>query len=291
MQKITPFLWFNNQAEEAMKRYTASFDHATINTIARYPDGPLAGPMQGMEGKVLTGEFELAGQRFMALDGGPTFRFTPAISFFVNCETEAEVDQLWANLAADGSALMPLQAYPFSPKFGWLEDRYGLSWQINLGARAQKITPALMFVGANYGKAEEAIRFYTALFDNSGIEHIQHDDAGKVQHAVFRLSGQDFMAMENDLEHGFTFTEATSFYVTCESQDEVDFFWNKLSADPSAEQCGWLKDRYGVSWQIIPMQLPELMNDPDPEKAGRVMDAMLQMKKINVAALERAYQA
>src|SRR5690606_37668933 len=265
-------------------------------SIKRYPDGPLEGPMAGMEGKVLTGIFELAGQRFMALDGGPYFKFTPAISFFVSGETAEEIDAIWAKLMDGGSVLMPLQQYPFSEKFGWVQDKYGMSWQLNVGARAQKITPFLMFVGEQHGKAEEAMTFYTSLFDNSGIEHIvrygpgQEEEEGTVTHAVFQLNGQDFMAMESSREHAFTFTEATSFYVECESQAEVDNFWHKLSAHPEAEQCGWLKDRYGLSWQIIPTALTELMNDPDPVKAKRVTEAMLQMKKIDIEALRAAYE-
>jgi predicted 3-demethylubiquinone-9 3-methyltransferase (glyoxalase superfamily) len=295
MQKITPFLWFDTQAEEAIKFYTACFKNSKIESINRYPEGPLEGPMAGMEGKVLTGVFELAGQRFMALDGGPVFNFTPAISFFVNCETAEEVDHLWGRLSDGGTILMPCQNYPFSEKFGWTMDRYGLSWQLNLAARAQKITPFLMFVGEQHGKAEEAIQLYTSLFQNSRVEHVERYGAGEdgeegsVKHALFQLSGQEFMVMDSNLEHAFTFTEASSFYVECESQEEVDYLWNTLSADPEAEQCGWLKDRYGVSWQIIPAALPELLNDPDPERSKRVMDAMLQMKKIDVEALQRAH--
>jgi predicted 3-demethylubiquinone-9 3-methyltransferase (glyoxalase superfamily) len=296
MQKITPFLWFDSQAEEAMNFYTSLFKDSRVVSLKRYPDGPLEGPMAGMEGKVLTGVFELAGQRFMALDGGPHFRFTPAVSLFVNGATVEEIDAIWTRLADGGSVLMPLQQYPFSEKFGWVQDKYGLSWQLNVGARAQKITPFLMFVGEQHGKAEEAMNFYTSLFDNSAIEHIvrygpgQEEEEGTVTHAVFRLNGQDFMAMDSNREHQFTFTEAISFYVECESQAEVDHFWYRLSTHPEAEQCGWLKDRYGLSWQIIPAALPELLNDPDPEKAQRVTEAMLQMKKIDVGALQAAYE-
>jgi predicted 3-demethylubiquinone-9 3-methyltransferase (glyoxalase superfamily) len=165
-QKITPFLWFDGRAEEAMKFYVSVFagspaknSESRLLSIHRYPKGPLEGPMKGMEGKVITGIFELAGQRFMALDGGPMYKFT----------------------------------------------------------------------------------------------------------------------------------EAISLYVECADQQEVDYFWEKLSADPKAEQCGWLKDRYSLSWQIIPAVLGELMSDPDPEKSGRVMQAMLPMKKLDIEALKRAY--
>jgi predicted 3-demethylubiquinone-9 3-methyltransferase (glyoxalase superfamily) len=298
MQKITPFLWFDSQAEEAMNFYTAVFDNSKIVEINRYPEGPLEGPMAGMEGKVLTGVFQLAGFQFMALDGGPQFKFTPAISFFVNCDTEAEIDALWAALSEGGEVAMPLQAYPFSPRFGWIQDKYGLSWQLNLGQSDTKITPFLLFVGDQNGQAETAVNDYTALFEDSGISHLMHFEAGDpigvegtVKQAAFTLHGQPFLAMDGGLVHDFTFTEAISFYVECDTQEEVDHFWHALSAHPEAEQCGWLKDKYGVSWQIIPTALGELMSDPDPEKSRRVTEAMLQMKKIEVAGLKQAYEA
>lgn len=295
MQKITPFLWFDGQAEEAIDFYTSIFDGGEVLSIRRHPDGPLEGPMQGMEGKVLTAVFSLGEQQFMALDGGPYFKLNPSVSFFVSCATEAEVDSLWHNLAEGGSVLMPLQAYPFSQKFGWIEDKYGLSWQLNLAQSQQKIAPFLLFVGPQHGRAEEAIHAYTALFANSEVDHLVHfgsDAAGEVegtvQHAAFTLNGQAFMAMDSNLGHTFTFNEAISFYVSCATQAEVDYYWENLSADPAAEQCGWLKDKFGFSWQIIPAALPEMLDDPDPEKARRVMETLLQMKKIDIAALERA---
>ena len=167
MQKITPFLWFDTQAEEAMNFYVDMFNGAPykkqeskIVGITRYEKGMDAPGADALEGKVITGIFELAGQRFMALDGGPLF----------------------------------------------------------------------------------------------------------------------------------TFTEATSFYVECEDQKEVDYFWNKLSAVPEAEQCGWLKDKFGVSWQIIPTALGRMLSDPDPAKAQQVMEAMLKMKKIEIFILQQAYE-
>ena len=293
MQKITPFLWFDNQAEEAMNFYTSVFNNSKVGQVSRYGE---AGP--GPAGSVLTASFELEGLQFTALNGGPAFNFTPAISFFVNCESESEIDKVWGRLVENGSVLMPLQAYPFSEKFGWLEDKYGLSWQLNLGARVQKIVPYLLFVGKQHGKAEEAVNFYTSLFKDSGIENIvnygpgQEEEEGTVMHAAFRLAGLEFMAMDSNQEHQFTFTEAISLYVDCHSQEEVDFFWEKLGegGDESAQQCGWLKDRYGVSWQIVPSVLIDLINDPDPEKAKRVTEAMLQMKKIEIPVLEQAYE-
>jgi predicted 3-demethylubiquinone-9 3-methyltransferase (glyoxalase superfamily) len=290
-QKITPFLWFDDQAEEAVEFYTSLFDDSRVTNVARY--GP-AGP--GPEGSAMTVSFELAGQAFTALNGGPEFDFTPAISFFVSCATEAEVDALWAAMSEGGTTLMPLVNYPFSEKFGWVNDKYGVSWQLNLAPRAQKITPFLMFVGEQQGRAEEAINLYISLFEDSSVENIVYhtgqegETAGTVQHAVFSLHGQDFMAMDSAQEHNFTFNEAVSLYVNCESQAEVNRLWEALTADGGEEsQCGWLKDRFGLSWQIIPNALIELMGDEDAGKAQRVTEAMLQMRKIDIAGLQAAY--
>jgi predicted 3-demethylubiquinone-9 3-methyltransferase (glyoxalase superfamily) len=296
MQKITPCLWFDTHAEEAMNRLTTTFQNSKITTLQRYPEMPIDVPsQQNMAGKVLTGIFELDGYQFMCLDGGPMFKFTPAVSFFVNCETEAELDKIWGVLSEDATTLMPLQAYPFSEKFGWLQDKYGVAWQVNLGARPQKITPYFTFVGEQFGKAEEAINFYTSLFENSGVDNILRydtdEDGGKVgaiKQALFRLNNQEFRAIESNFDHKFSFNESISFYVECDTQEEVDHFWNKMSAHPDSEQCGWLKDKYGVSWQIVPKILGELLNHPDPEKARNVLDVMLQMKKMDIDALKAA---
>jgi len=166
----------------------------------------------------------------------------------------------------------------------------------------QKITPFLWFDT----QAEEAMKFYVDVFNGAphkkqvskivGITRYEKGmdvpggDAleGKVITGIFELAGQRFMALDGGPV--FTFNEATSFYVECEDQEEVDYFWKKLSAVPEAEQCGWLKDKYGLSWQIIPTQLGELMNDPDPVKAQRVVQAMLQMHKIEIAGLKAAYE-
>ncbi len=163
MQKITPFMWFDKDCEEAVNFYVSVFRDSRVVSVKRYSDGPLEGPMQGMEGKVLTAVFELFGQRFMALDGGPYFQPTGAVSFYVECEDQAEVDAYWDKLTEGG--------------------------------------------------------------------------------------------------------------------------------DTAAQQCGWLKDKYGFSWQIIPKALTELMSDPDQTKVARVTAAMMQMKKIDVAGLRAAYES
>jgi predicted 3-demethylubiquinone-9 3-methyltransferase (glyoxalase superfamily) len=154
----------------------------------------------------------------------------------------------------------------------------------------QKITPFLWFDG----RAEEAVSLYVSLFENSKIlKVLRYGDAGpgpkgSVMTCAFELAGQGFTALNGGPM--FKFTEAVSFVVNCASQAEVDHFWTRLTADGGAEsQCGWLKDKFGLSWQIVPTALPELLSDPDPARAGRVMQAMLQMRKIDIARLRAAY--
>lgn len=310
MQKIIPSLWFDKECEEAMQFYVDIFNgnpnkqqESKIISIKRYEEGMQTPGIEQMIGKVLTGIFELDGFRFMALDGGPIFKFNPSVSFHIKCKTTSEVDYFWNKIANGGEVLMPLDKYPFSEWYGWCSDKYGLSWQViytgNLPAERdikQKITPALMFVGNVAGQAEEATKLYASVFENTKVDILaryekgeEPDNAGTVKYASLTLFGQEFGAMDSAREHKFTFNEAVSFYVECENQAEVDDYWEKLSAVPESEVCGWLKDKYGVSWQIIPKKLGELLQDPDKEKANRVMNAMLKMKKIDIKALEQAY--
>lgn len=153
----------------------------------------------------------------------------------------------------------------------------------------QRITPCLWFDG----KAEDAARFYTSILPNSKIVAITHYGSagprpkGTVMTVLFQLNGQEFMALNGGPE--FSFSPAVSFMVKCESQDEIDRYWDKLSADKSQEQCGWLKDKFGMSWQIVPAILDRLTTDSDPAKVDRVMAAIMKMKKLDIAELKRAH--
>jgi len=292
MQKITPHLWFNKEAKEAAEFYTSIFKNSKVKettTLHNTPSGSV---------DILT--IQLSGQEFTLISAGPLFKFTPAVSFLVACATKEEVEALWAKLSKGGMALMELGEYPFSEKYGWTQDRYGLSWQVMfMGDRKtiQKITPMLMFVGKQCGKAEEAINFYASVFHNARVGDIlrygkgeKPDNEGTVKHASFTLEGQEFAAMDSAHEHSFTFNEAISFMVHCDTQADIDYYWKKLSADPKAEQCGWLKDRYSLSWQIVPTAMDAMLRDKDEKKIARVTEAFLRMKKFDVDALKRAYE-
>ena len=289
MQKITPFLWFDTQAEEAAKFYTSLFDNSKIGTVRRFGD---VGP--GPKGQVMTLSFQLDGLTFMALNGGPQFTFTPAISFFVTCSTEKQIDALWQKLSEGGKIFMELQKYPFSEKFGWAGDKYGPTWQLHLTRGPTKITPFFLFVGKQHGKTEEAMKYWGSIFKSSAIDYVQRygegqgEVPGTVMHGRFSLEGQEFMAMDSNKEHAFSFNEAISLYVDCKTQDEVDELWEKLSAGGKKSQCGWLQDKYGVSWQIVPSVLGELLGHKDPVKAQKVMRTMLKMSKLDIKALQEA---
>lgn len=293
MNKITACLWFNGKAEEAANFYTAVFKNSKITDLAHNTEGSPAGP----PGSVLTVGFNLEGQQFLALNGGPEFTPNPSVSFFVYGKTEEEVEQLWNKLSEGGTVLMPLDKYFFSKKYGWLNDKFGVSWQLILseGETKQVITPSLMFVGNVYGKAEEAMNFYVSLFKDSKMGNISRygpgmepDKEGSIAFADFQLANQWFAAMESARDHKFAFSPGVSFIVNCETQQEVDHFWDKLSAGGMEVQCGWLTDKYGVSWQVVPTVLSVLLQGKDREKAKRTLQAMLKMKKLDVAVLEQA---
>src|SRR3954447_9388985 len=297
MQKITPFLWFDNQAEEAVTFYTAVFKNSKIGSMARYDEAG-AKASGRPAGSVMTASFQLVGQEFVALNGGPVFKINPSISFFANSKIESEVVELYEKLSVGGTVLMPLDKYPFSDKYAWIQDKYGVSWQLilSMGEIKQRIVPSMMFVGKVAGKAEEAINFYTSIFKNSKIGNIfryganqEPEREGTIAFADFTLNREWFAAMDSAREHNFSFNEAISFVVNCETQDEIDYYWNKLVEGGQESVCGWLKDKFGLSWQVVPRALSKFLSDPDPQKSQKVMQAMLQMKKIEIPALEKAY--
>ena len=292
IQRITPFLWFDNQAEEAVNFYLSAFNNSGIKTTTRYSnEGAKASGMP--QNSVMTMSFQIEGQDFVAINGGPFFQITPTISFFVNCESVQEIDRLWGKLSQNGTVMMELGGYPFAEKYGWIQDKFGVSWQLILPGREQKIVPCFMFTGDQYKRAEEAINFYTSIFKDSGIIQLERygkevGPEGAVVHCKFTLNGQEFVAMDSHENMPMNFNPAISMVVNCETQDEIDFYWEKLTEGgfEGAQQCGWLQDKFGVSWQIVPNVLGELLSQPD--KGGNVMQAMLQMKKLDIKTLQDA---
>ena len=299
MQTITPHLWFDKEAREAAEFYVSLFPDSRVTNSTTLHDTPSG------DSEIVS--FELAGQSFMAISAGPVFKFNPSVSFIVNFDPSRDtnarenLDAVWEKLSQDGTALMPLDKYPFSERYGWVQDKYGLSWQLILtnpeGEERPFIIPSLMFVGEVAGRAEEAIKHYLSIFKNSKMGALarygagqEPDREGTVMFADFMLEGQWFAATDSAHEHKFAFNEAISFLVNCDSQEEIDYYWERLSADPEAEQCGWLKDKFGVSWQISSTALGEMLTNGTREQIDRVTQAFLPMKKLEIARLEKAYE-
>ncbi|MDV7699239.1 VOC family protein [Chryseobacterium soli] len=281
---IFPCLWHDGDAGEAAALYCKIFG-GTITA-----DTPVVV------------NIDLFGQKLMLLNGGPHFEKNASVSFMVICDTEDEVQQYWDQLLEGGMALMALDSYPWSKKYGWVKDRFGTTWQLFLGEKAdeQKLVPTLMFIHQNNGKAKEAMEFYTQTFPNSKIGNILHyKDGGEpnevpenVQHAHFVIDGYSLFCMDNSYDHAFDFNEGISMVIMTDDQEETDHLWNTLISGGGRESmCGWLKDKYGFSWQIVPKKLIQLMNDADQGKSQQVVQAMMKMQKIIIKDLEEAYNA
>jgi predicted 3-demethylubiquinone-9 3-methyltransferase (glyoxalase superfamily) len=309
-QKIVPHLWFDKVAVEAANLYASVFPDSSVISTSQLHDTP--------SGDVDVVSFELMGYRFMAISAGPLFTFNPSISFMVNFDPSQDkdarerIDEIWQRLSDGGTALMPLDKYPWSERYGWIQDKYGLSWQLIYtnpeGDERPLIIPSLLFVTETCDKAEEATDFYLSVFKDApsaGSEQTKRgalmrhpagppaggepNKEGAIMFTDFRLLGQWFAAMDGSSGmHKFSFNEAISLMVFCENQEEIDYYWKKLSAVPESEQCGWLKDKYGVSWQIVPTAMDEIMSKGTPEQIARVTEAFLKMKKFDIAELERA---
>jgi predicted 3-demethylubiquinone-9 3-methyltransferase (glyoxalase superfamily) len=297
VEPIIPHLWFDTQAREAAGFYCSLFPDSRVDSVVVLHDTP--------SGDCDVVSFTLHGQPFMAISAGPVFTFTPASSLLVNFDpardpqARTRLDATWSKLLEGGEALMPLDAYPFSPRYGWVKDRYGLSWQLILadasGEPRPAILPFLMFTGAVAGRAAEAGAFYRNVFPDSREgrrvtypEGSSPDRPGTTMFSDFRLDQTWFAAMDSAHPHGFGFNEAMSFIVTCRDQGELDRLWAQLSSDPASEQCGWCKDRFGVSWQVTAKVLADAMGSGDPAVVDRVTRAFLPMKKLDVATLEAA---
>ncbi|WP_018343734.1 VOC family protein [Cytophaga aurantiaca] len=277
-KNITPCLWFNNQAKEAAAMYCSVFKQSKITT----------------QSAIVT-EIDVAGQKFILLDGGPMFQPNASISFYYICEDAQELDLIWNTFSNEGVVMMPLDSYPWSEKYGWITDKFGISWQLALGKISdvgQKITPCLLFTGKQYGRVDEAIAHYASVFEHTTVDGILRygvnelpDVEGKVKHAQISLDGQKLMLMESAASD-FTFTEGVSLTVYCETQQEIDYYWSAFTASGEESMCGWLRDMFGVSWQIIPVMLGSIMSDP--AKAGKAAKAFMSMRKLNIEQIVQA---
>jgi Uncharacterized protein conserved in bacteria len=292
MQKIVPNLWFDHTAEEAAQFYTSVFPDSRIVDIQRYPSEGLLDFQKEFAGQPVTVEFELGGYRMVGINAGAEFRPNPSVSFFVNFDPSVDehardhLDELWAALSAEGNVLMALQEYPYSRRYGWVEDKWGVSWQLMLtnpeGDPRPFIIPSIMFGSTVQGRAKEAMEFYLGLFGGQRGTLAAYPAeagpmAGNVMFADFELLGE-WLASMDAADQDYTFTPGVSLMVYCHGQAELDRWWSQLSAVPEAEQCGWCQDKFGLSWQLVPDNLDELMAGPD------AYAKLMSMGKIEISA-------
>ena len=292
-QKIVPNIWCNGNAEEVVDFYRKAFPDTEELGRSYYPTEGLADFQQALAGKVLVVEFAIRGFRMITINAGPEFTPTPMLSFMINFDPASDdqaatrIDEVWERLAEGGQILMPLDAYPFSRRYGWVQDRFGVSWQLMLtdpdGDPRPFVIPALMFAGDNVNRAEEAVTIYTSLFDDATVGTLARYDqdqdavkAGALMFGEFAVGDQWLAVMDSPAAHDFTFNEGVSLQIECADQAEIDHFWERLSTVPEAEACGWCKDQFGVSWQVVPRGMEQQLSPA-------AFTAMMGMKKIVLA--------
>lgn len=287
--KIVTHLWFDKEAKEASEFYVSLFDNSNLTNVSTISDTP--------SGDVDIVTFQISGRSFMAISAGPMFKFNQSISMFAYCGSEKRIDFLFEKLSEKGEVLMPLGKYDWSSKYAWVKDKYGLSWQLDIDDinSSQKIVPALLFVNERFSRIKEAENFYNSVFhDSKIIMEVPYDKSANqpedaLLFAQFSLSGNIFNAMSSYIHHDFEFNEAVSFIVYCDTQEEIDYYWDKLTDEGQEQPCGWLKDKFGVSWQIVPKEMDGMLSTKNKEQLDRVTKAMLKMIKLDVASLKRAY--
>lgn len=277
-QKITPFIRATNSAKEIAEFYTNIFPDAKI--VSQNP---------------IVTEFEIWGTKLATLNGWeyPWAKLNPSISFSLWITDKDLTKSIWDKLSEWWEVMMEYGSYTRSEAYGRCNDKYWVSRQVMFDSRPNRtnsIVPSLMFIWANNGKTEEAMNYYTSLFDNSSIDFIWRYQAGEadiewnINHAEFKLAGQQFIAMESSADHKFNFNDWISLAISCDWQEEVDYFRNHFVNDWWAEsQCGWCKDKYWVSRQVVPVQLMQAMSDP--VNWQKAMQNMMKMKKIIIADL------
>lgn len=284
---ITPCIWFDNEAEDAVKFYSSLFDNSKVNRIIRYGKEGFEYHHKP-EGSVMTVEFELNGQSFLALNGGPVFKPNESISLFVYCESEERINFLYEKLSEGGSINMPLDKYDWSPKYAWVKDKFGVSWQLDIEAinSPQKIVPSLLFVNDKFALVKAAMNHYTSIFPDSKIL-MEYTADDFLLFGQIKLNGYLLNLMSGGkMTHNFDFNDALSLIIYCDTQDEIDYYWNKLTEGGKEVQCGWLKDKFGVSWQVVPKILNELISDP--KKSSKTMNAIFKMVKLDIKKLKEA---
>lgn len=291
MQRIVPNIWTNRSADAAAAFYIDAFPEAHVVGKTYYPEEGLPDFQKELAGETMTVILEINGYRLVLINAGDEFEVNPSVSFFLNfdpafrIDARGDLDRVWQYLSEGGTVLMELGEYPFSKRYGWVQDKFGVSWQIILtdpeADQRPFVIPSLLFSGPAQNRAAEAEDFYRSVFpDSAAGNRAEYPEPtgpaveGAVMFSDFQLYGEWLTVMDSGVEQTFTFNPGISLQVNVPGQQEVDRLWGELSAVPEAEQCGWLADRFGVSWQITPDNLEELLERPG------AYEKFMGMKKI-----------
>lgn len=272
--KVYPCVLFDNEQKQAAEFYLKTFSNG--KQIIDFPYAEL---------------FQVEGLQFFAINGGPTFKTNPTFSFMVFFKDTEELESIWKKLVNKGIVLMPLGEYDWSKKYGWVQDRFGVSWQLLLSEQTltqQRIAPVIMFSQEFHGNTEPALNFYRELFKNFNLERFEKYDSGpykgKVKYAQLTLEGTRLAFMDSGIEQPFTFPNANSIVIECDSQQEIDYFWNAIKKGGKELQSGWIQDQFGVRWQIVPSDFKEWMKRED---WPNIMVEILRMTKIDWNYLQK----
>ncbi|PQZ88111.1 hypothetical protein CQ018_16810 [Arthrobacter sp. MYb227] len=294
MQKLNVNLWMSGTGGEAAAFYADALPDATTQVVARYPTEGLLEFQKPLAGEPLTLWVTVRGQKFTLINAGEDFTPNPSISLMLNFDpldydgnleaAKADLDATWSKLSQGGGVLMELGEYPYSARYGWVQDKYNVSWQLILsdqeGDRRPFLMPTLLFGGAAQNRAGEAIDYYEDVFGARAGMLVAYDEpteaasAGAVMFADFALEDDWVSVMDSAVPQPFTFGPGVSLEWPCDGQAELDRLWDALTAVPEAEQCGWLTDKFGVSWQIVPSNMDELMSRPN------AFEHLMAMKKL-----------
>lgn len=310
MQRIIPNIWCNQNADDARNYYLDVFSvlpgtqHIRTTTYPTTVHASLAG-------QTLTHELTIGGTRFILINAGDEFAPNPSISFFVNADPSVMdkprelIDQLWNRLTDGGTVLMDLGEYPHSPHYGWVADKFGVNWQLMLtdpdGEPRPTIVPSLMFCGPAQNSAAEAVDHYVATLPESRVgNRVTYGQMGAplppegpitADSVVFTdacLAGTWIAAMDSAVAQPFTFSEGVSLMLETQNQEELNRVWDALSAHPEAEQYGWLKDTWGVYWQVVPGNLGESSANTGPANERAVAELMNQPRPLGVTTILKA---
>lgn len=267
---IYPALWFDNQALEAFEFYCSVFPNSIV-----------------LEHNQTVVKASLSNQCFIGINGGPYFLPNPAISFTVICDSREEINALWQKLILGGASIIDLGHYSWNAYYGWVQDQFGYTWQLQLGNGSktqQHILPNLLFCGMHQNQCSQALQYYQKIFPefqrHQLLRYPSGDLEGKIQNSIFSLNHLKFIAKDSPHRHIFDFNESVSFVIPCKTQQEIDYYWNYFTEHGSESWCGWCKDVFGISWQVIPNNLAQIL-----ATHPQAYSTLTRMKKIIIEDL------